>query len=170
LDKEWFQSEVGELSYCQTVCDVAARETTTKSHARIVRAGSGILRQVRLAYRFARQRIKYPGLGKQRLLPITKRLKISAYGCGGFIQWSYYQGLSRILSESQDKTRLKDVIFNPRLIGPAKENDLLSTTPVDLAKSNKLHWKYIVKGGVVWEVSSDEEVSSVLKLEKRVKR
>ncbi len=30
LDKEWFHSETGGLSYCQTVCDIALRETTDK--------------------------------------------------------------------------------------------------------------------------------------------
>ena len=171
LDKEWFQngSEVGGLSYCQTVCDIALRETADKFDTRLIRVGRGILRQVRLAYRFARRRIKYPRPSKKRLSSITKRLKISAYGCGGFVQWSYHQGVSRILRESQDKTRLKDVIFNPRLVGPVTQHDLLSTTPADLARSDKLSWKYVVKDGVVWEVSSEEEVSSILKSGKRLK-
>ncbi len=71
--------------------------------------------------------------------------------------------MSWILEESQDKTRLKDVVFNSRLIGLVTQHDLLSTTPADLARSDKLSWKYIVKDGVVWEVSSEEEVSSILK-------
>jgi hypothetical protein len=74
------------------------------------------------------------------LSPITKHLKISAYGCGGFVQWSYYQGVSRIIGKSQDKNRLQDVIFNPRLIGPVNQDDLLSSTPADLARSDKLSW------------------------------
>jgi hypothetical protein len=88
---------------------------------------------------------------------------ISAYGCGGFIQWSYYQAVSRVLEESQEKNRLQDVIFNPRLIEPVKEYDLLSVTPADLAKSDKLSWKYVVKDGVVWAVSSKEEVTPIIK-------
>jgi len=165
LDKEWFQndSNVGGLSYCQTVCDIARREIDDKPYTRIVRVSRGILRQIRLAYRFVRRRMKYPRPSKKRLSPITLRLKISAYGCGGFVQWSYYQGASRILEESQDKNRLQDVTFNPRLIEPVKQDDLLSITPADLARSDKLSWKYIVKDGVVWAVSSKEEVISILK-------
>ena len=165
LDKEWFQNdnEIGGLPYCQTVCEIARQETADKFDARLVRVSRGILRQVRLAYRFVRRKIKYPRSSKKRLSSITERLKISAYGCGGFVQWCYYQGVSQILSESQDKTRIKDAIFNPRLVEPVTQHDLLSTTPADLAKSDKLSWKYIVKGGVVWEASSEEEVSLILK-------
>jgi len=165
LDKEWFQndSNVGGLSFCQTLCGIALREVADKSDTRIVRISRGVLRQVRLAYRFIRRRIKYPKPGKKRLSPITKRLMISAYGCGGFIQWSYYLAVSRILEESQDKNRLQDVTFNPRLIEPIRQYDLLSVTPADLARSDKLSWKYVVKDGVVWAVSSKEEVVSIFK-------
>jgi hypothetical protein len=102
LEKEWFQngSEVGGLSYCQTVCDIALQETADKFDTRLIRFGRGILLQARLAYRFVRRRIKYPRLRKKQLSPIIKRLKISAYGCGGFVQWAYYQGVSQILKES----------------------------------------------------------------------
>jgi len=166
LDEEWFQNE---LFYCQTVCDIAWRETADKFDTRLVRVGRGILRQIRLAYRFVRRTMKYPRPRKKRLSSITKRLKISAYGCGGFVQWSYYQGVSRILEESQDKTILQDVIFNPRLVEPVTEYNLLATTPADLAKSDKLLWKYVVRDSVVWEVSSEEEVNSILKSGKRQK-
>jgi hypothetical protein len=169
LDKEWFQNDSQLVPYCQTVCDIALRETADKLDTRLIRVGRGILRQVRLAYRFARRKIKYPRPGKKQLSSITKRLKISAYGCGGFVQWSYHQGVSRIFRESQDKTILKDVIFNPRLLEPVTQPDLLSTTPADLAGSDKLSWKYIVKDGVVWEVSREEEVSSILKSGNRLK-
>ena len=165
LDKGWFQndSEMDGLSYCQTVCEIALREAADKFDTRLVRVGRGILRQVRLAYRFARRKIKYPRSSKKRLSSITKRIKIGAYGCGGFVQWCYHQGVSQILREPQDKIRLKDIIFNPRLVEPVTQHDLLSTTPADLAGSDKLAWKYIVKDGAVWEVSSKEEVSSILK-------
>jgi hypothetical protein len=100
---------------------------------------------------------------------MTERLKISAYGCGGFVQWCYYQGVTWILRKSQDTTSLDDVIFNPRLVEPVTQRDLLSTTPADLAGSDKLSWKYIIKDGAVWEVSSKEEVSSILKSGKKQK-
>jgi hypothetical protein len=166
LDKEWFQNEtgLGGMYYYQAVCDIARRETADKFGTRLVRVSRGVFRQVRLAYRFARRRIRYPRLRKKKLSPITKRLKISAYGCGGFVQWSYHQGVSQIFGESEDKNRLADVIFNPRLVEPITQHELLSTTPADLARSEKLSWKYIIKDGVVWEASSEEEISLILKL------
>jgi hypothetical protein len=165
LDKAWFQNDstVGGLSYCQTVCDIALTEIADKSDARIIRISRGMLRQVRLVYRFIRRRIKYPRSSKKQLSPIAKRLIISAYGCGGFIQWTYYQAVSRKLVESQDKNRLQDVTFNPGLIEPIKQYDLLSVTPADLAMSDKLSWKYIIKDGAVWKVSSEEEVISIFR-------
>jgi hypothetical protein len=171
LDKEWFQndSEVSGLSYYETVCEVALRETADKFDTRLVRIGRGTLRQVRLTYRFARRKIKYARPRKKRLSSITKRLRVSAYGCGGFVQWSYYQGVSQVLEESQDKAKLQDVIFNPRLVEPITQYELLATTPADLAKSDKLSWKYVIKGGAVWEVSSEEEANSILKSAKRQK-
>jgi hypothetical protein len=171
LDKEWFQndSDAGRLSYCEAVCEFALREATNKFDTRLIRVGRGILRQIRLVYRFVRRKIKYPRPDKKRLSSITERLKISAYGCGGFVQWCYYQGVSWILRKSQDTTSLEDVIFNPRLVEPITQRDLLSTTPADLAGSDKLSWKYIIKDGTVWEVSSKEEVSSILKSGKKQK-
>jgi hypothetical protein len=165
LDKEWFQndSEEGPTPYCQTVCDIAWRETTDKSDSRLLRVSHGIIRQIRLTYRFVRRMMKYPMPRKKQFSSITKRLKVSAYGCGGFVQWSYYEGVSRTLQESQDKIKLNDVIFNPRLDKTVILDDLLATTPADLAKSDKLSWKYVVKNGEVWEVSSEEEVNLILK-------
>ena len=104
-----------------------------------------------------------------RISPIATRLKINSYSCSGFVQWSYYQGVSRILKDSHDKTRLQEIIFNLRLVEPVTQYDLLSTTPADLARSDKLSWKYVVKDGVVWEVSTKEEVSLILKSGKRPK-
>ena len=72
------------------------------------------------------------------------------------------RGVSQILREPQDKPRLKDVIFNPLLVELITQHDLLSTTPADLAGSDNLSWKYVIKDGAVWEVSSEEEVSAIL--------
>ena len=69
LDKEWFQndSDTGRPSYCQAVCEFALRETTNKFDTRLIRVGRGVLRQIRLVYRFVRRKIKYPRPGKKRL-------------------------------------------------------------------------------------------------------
>ena len=106
----------------------------------------------------------------QKFPQLYVSLAISPFSPGGFVQWAYYQGLSRILAEDKsDDSRLRDVIFNPRLVGEVTEKGLLSTTPADLANSDRLSWKYVIKNGVVWEVSNKEEVASILKSGKKLK-
>jgi hypothetical protein len=62
------------------------------------------------------------------------------------------------LAESgADRARLKEVIFNPRIKKRVTTFELLTTTPADLANCNELSWKYIIKNGVIREVSSGEE-------------
>ena len=96
---------------------------------------------------------------------IARKLDINAYICSGFVQWAYYRGVRKVLEETDDadSEKLQDVIFNPEIGQDDSEEVLLSTTPADLADSDKLTWKYIVKDGLVWEVSRQEDVDSVLK-------
>lgn len=173
LETEWFQddSEVGGLRYRRRVRGFALREIDDKYDYRLILGiARRILRQLILAFFFPWQRRKPPEQRRIRVPRIAQRLDVNAYICSGFVQWSYYQGVSRILAEDElDKSRLQDVMFNPRLGGEVTEDDLLSTTPADLASSDKLSWKYIIKNGIVWEVSSEDEVSSILKSRKRLK-
>ena len=96
---------------------------------------------------------------------IARKLDINAYICSGFVQWAYYWGVRKVIGETGDTDgqKLQDVIFNPEIGQDDSEEVLLSTTPADLADSDKLTWKYIVKDGLVWEVSRQEDVDAVLK-------
>ena len=96
---------------------------------------------------------------------IARRLDVNAYICSGFVQWAYYRGVRKVLGETgdTDSQKRQEVIFNPEIGQDDSEEVLLSTTPADLANSDKLTWKYIVKNGVVWEISRQEDVDSVLK-------
>ena len=58
---------------------------------------------------------------------------------------------------------IQDVIFNPELSHEDSEDELLSTTPADLANSDKLSWKYVLKDGVVWEVGHENDVDLIIK-------
>ena len=55
------------------------------------------------------------------------------------------------------------MLFNPELSYEDSEDVLLSTTPADLANSDKLTWKYVVKDGVVWEVGNEDDVELIVK-------
>ena len=165
LDTVWFQSdsETDGLGYRRRVCDVALRETGNK-HGSILmwRLIRKMLRRATLAYRFVRQKIR-TGKREIPLSRITKSLGAGVYTCSGFVQWCYYQGVAQVLYEGGlDKPRLREVVFNPRSTRNVTECTLLSTTPADLARSARLSWKYVIKGGVVWEVSSEREVNSVI--------
>lgn len=173
LEADWLTEDVkgGSLRYLRKVRGFALREIDDKyDHRMILGIARRILRQIILGFLFPWQRLKKdPG---QRRVQVSRfiGLEVNAYICSGFVQWAYYQGLSRILAEDKlDDSRLRDVIFNPRLVGEVTENGLLSTTPADLANSDRLLWKYVIKDGVVWEVSNKEEVASILESGKKLK-
>lgn len=162
---DWFQDESeAEPRYGKMVSDFASRKIDDKSVSMFA-LGSvrRVLRRLTLVYRFIRQRRKPIKPRKIRSTRAGKPLNVNVYSCSGFVQWSYYRGVARVVDRGGlDKFRLQQVIFNPRLVGEVNDHDLLSTTPADLANSNKLSWKYVIKNGVVWEVSREEEVNSIL--------
>lgn len=167
LEADWFQdnTEAGGLRYRVAVSDFALRETTDR-YDRLFPLGliRRTVRRVSLAYRFLWQKGRHPKQKQGPVPEIARPLNVKAYSCSGFVQWSYYRGVSRIVkANGLDRKRLQEVTFNPRLSGEVADYELLSITPADLAKSNKLSWKYVIKDGVVWEVSSKEEVNQVLK-------
>jgi hypothetical protein len=87
---------------------------------------------------------------------------LKAFTCGGFVQWCYYKGVSQLVEEgSADKSKLKEVLFNPRVKKKVTPFELLTTTPADLANCDKLSWKYIIKDGLIREVSSGEEANLI---------
>ena len=55
-----------------------------------------------------------------------------------------------------DHSLLDDVVFNPRVEQEPTPFELLTTTPADLANCDKLSWKYVIKNGVMKEVSGGE--------------
>lgn len=165
LETEWFKddSDTGGLRYRRKVRGFALQEIDDKyDYKLILGIARRILRQIILAFLFPWQRLKTP---EERNVQVQRFLgfNVNAYICSGFVQWSYYQAVSRIVDEDGlDASRVREVIFNPRLTSEATESKLLSTTPADIANSNTLSWKYVIKHGVVWEVSSEKEVNEVL--------
>ena len=168
LEMDWFQdnSESGGLRFRRRVRGFALSEIDDKyDHKMIIGVARGILRQLILAFIFPWLRTKAPAKRRVRIPRIAKKLEVNAYICSGFVQWAYYRGVGKVLEEIGDttKTELQDVLFNPELSYEDSEDVLLSTTPADLANSDKLTWKYIVKDGVVWEVGQESDVELILK-------
>jgi hypothetical protein len=165
LEADWFQKDVKEQGlYCRRkVRGFALQEIDKKYDYRlIVGIAYRLIRQLILATLFI-QRLRKKPLEQRRIRVGWLGRKVGAYICSGFVQWSYYKAVEKLIDEGRlDKSMIQEVILNPQLAGTISEEDLLATTPADLARSDKLSWKYIVKDGEVWEVANDEEVSSII--------
>lgn len=167
LEKDWFQddSEDGGLRFRRRVRGFALEEIDDKyNHRLILDIARKILRQIILAFIFPWLRRKETSQRRARMPGIARRLDVNAYICSGFIQWAYYRGVGKVQEETgdADNQKLRDVIYNPEVSQDDSEEALLSTTPADLASNDKLTWKYIVKDGIVWEVSSRDDVDAIL--------
>ncbi len=116
-----------------------------------------IVRQLTVIFRFIRRKINRAYA--QPSLPWNIRpVQVKAFTCGGFVQWCYYQAVSKTLEErGGDHSLLDDVVFNPRVEREPTPFELLTTTPADLANCDKLSWKYIIKNGVMKEVSDSDD-------------
>jgi hypothetical protein len=109
--------------------------------------------------------VRFSGLEKAIVKTrAKKRLVPGQFICSGFVQYAFYDTINKLINEGQlDKDKLNEVIFNPRFTSNSDHNVLLATTPEDIAKTDKLKWKYVAKKGKVYEVGSNTEVEKILK-------
>ncbi|MFC1919607.1 hypothetical protein ACFLWX_02310 [Chloroflexota bacterium] len=168
LERDWFQddSDAVGLRFRRRVRGFALSEIDDKyDHKMIIGIARSIARQLILAFIFPWLRVKEPAKRRARIPGIAKKLEIKTYICSGFVQWAYYMGVGKVLEENGDSSgeKVRDVIFNDEVSSDDSEEVLLSTTPADLASSDKLTWKYIVKDGVVWEVGNGNDVDLIAK-------
>jgi len=164
LEADWFQTESasGDPLFPRRVCAIAEKQARVKTTGQKWKMAHKITRQITIIYRFVRRKIKAPR-AEIRLRRIIRPLDVRAFTCGGFIQWCYYQGVFQVLDETgQGKSRLKEVIFNPRLKRRITLFDLLATTPADLARCDRLSWKYVLIAGKARPVSSWDDISRIL--------
>ena len=158
LDAEWFQHGGGApgLDVRSQICNVALNEVDIEIGLRLVGLVDQFIRQCTVILRFIRRKLKIKH-APPRLPWNTRPAQFKAFTCGGFVQWSYYTGVTSVLGHrGTGTTRLKDVIFNPRIKQEAAPFELLTTTPADLANCGKLSWKYLLKGGVMEELSGGD--------------
>jgi hypothetical protein len=159
LEADWFQDgdRVFQFDFRGRVCNVAVNEVDFKLGSRVMDAIDQTLRQLIVILRFVRRKIR--GVYTPPSIPWNVRpVQVKAFTCGGFVQWCYYKGVSQAVSEGDSgESRRWGIIFNPRVRKEPTPFELLTTTPADLANCDSLSWKYIVKDGVVREVSDGEE-------------
>jgi hypothetical protein len=160
LTADWFdnnsQSLALDLRSC--ICRTALNEVQFTLGMRLKNITNQVVRQFTVIWRYLRRKInkayKHPGLPWN-----TRPAQVKAFTCGGFVQWCYYMAVSKTI-EGKDKNqdRLRDVIFNPRIEGEPTPFGLLTTTPADLANCDKLSWEYVIKNGVIRQVSNSDDV------------
>ena len=163
LEAEWFQDDyqASELRFRSRICNIAENEVVTRVRSKLVELINRTIRQITVIYRFVRRKIKRPKAPLH--LPWNIRpIQMKAFTCSGFVQWCYYKGVSQIVEEKgADESRLQEVLFNPRAKKKVTPFELLTTTPADLANCAKLSWKYVIKDGLIREVSSGEETKLI---------
>jgi hypothetical protein len=111
-------------------------------------------------------------LGLEKAIKRTHRknsLVPSRFICSGFVQYALYTTVrDLVLGTKVSLAELEAVNFNPglRAYTPLTElpmETLLATTPDNIARAESTTWKYLVKDGRVYEVSSQAEVDSITK-------
>ena len=84
--------------------------------------------------------------------------------CSGFVQYGFYSGVQYLIENGTLPAECQDEVFfrsNPDA-ATADEPFLVSVTPQELSASPKLTWKYVIKKGSVYEVSSEAEGKQIL--------
>jgi hypothetical protein len=158
FDVDWFQQESvtsgGDIR--SRICNLAVNEVEFKLGSKLGEMVDQLLRQATLILRLLRRKLFGPRPSPQ--LPWNLRLiDFKAFTCGGFVQWCYYKAVSQAVKErGLDKSKLRDVLFNPRVDDKVSPFQLLTTTPADLANCHQLSWKYIIKDGRLAELSDHQ--------------
>lgn len=162
LDKDWFQS--GTVDFPRKVRGLALQEIDDKYNYRLILGiAQKVVRQLVIAFVFPFLRFKSSDKRRSRRPRLAKLFKVNTYICSGFVQWSYFTTVTQQLEKSGgNQGVLQDVIFNPEIRKDVDEELLLSTTPADIANSDCLSWKYIIKNGKVWEIANDADVKAIL--------
>lgn len=161
LDADWFRDNIQsyKLEFRERICTIAEKEVFGRYNSRLSELTNQTIRQARIILRYLRYKI-YGKKKSPKLSWNVRPMQIKAFTCGGFIQWCYYKGASQLIKEHRlDKSMPKDVVFNPLAKKKITPYELLTTTPADIAHCNYLSWKYIIKGGLIREVSNYKETN-----------
>lgn len=83
--------------------------------------------------------------------------------CSGFVQYGFCATVSRLESDGVlPAGSLQEVAFKEGVSPGSDDAAILSATPADLAKSDKLSWQYIAVQGQVHRVIDEAHVSRLL--------
>jgi hypothetical protein len=128
------------------------------------RANGTLLNEINKPYDFRRlwhlawTSVFKPKSGGSQVHPKHRRFRRwypRQFICSGFIQFGYHQ------AAVDEKIDTRDIILTNGLANPSMD-DLMGTTPEDLAKSDKLTWKYVIRRGWVYEVARFDEAKRII--------
>jgi len=88
--------------------------------------------------------------------------------CSGFVQFAFIDMVREALERGHIPPETADdawrsVVFAPWVEQDTTMEDLMGVRPLELAKTDRLDWKYLVYGGMVHRVDSTEEVDALIK-------
>lgn len=87
----------------------------------------------------------------------------SRFICSGFVQYGFCATVEPLERDGKvPQGALQQVAFKEGISSSDDGAVILSTTPADLAKSDKLAWKYAAVRGRVYQVTSEDEVNRLL--------
>lgn len=173
LEKPWFAGDDDEkaLSIRRMVRGhLLDCIDATYDYGMLLRIGKRIMQKALLGPRWALRRLR----PSKRPLGKTSTWEPLEVICSGFAQLAYYHTV-KLLTEMPPEDDLhlpreclEDVMFNPQLengeFDPATLREvLLSTTPADFARTDKLNWKFIFKDGHYYSVDSGEDVDQLMR-------
>lgn len=156
FEANWFRNneQLYKSDFREHICNIAANEVAINYNSKPVELVNQFIRQTTIVLRFLRRKI-FRSRESLRLPWNIRPVQMKAFTCSGFIQWSYYRGVSQLTKKHRlDMARTKDVLFNPRAKKKITPYELLTTTPADLANCKNLSWKYIIKDGLIREIPS----------------
>ena len=164
LDHDWFSGDGNGLKIRKRVRGNMLNSIKAEyDFSAILHIGMMLLRKFIFGIR-----ARFSGLEKTVNKTRAKGGRVpSQFICSGFMQYGFYYAIKSMIDKGElhDET-LHEVIFNPHLDSASGISDydvILTTTPENIAATNKLTWKYVIKNGKVYDVRSNNEVDDILK-------
>lgn len=157
LEQDWFDSSVQKMVRGRMLNYIKA----SYDFLTIGSIASYILRKAAFGIK-----ARFSGYITQIQKDLRKGQKIpNEFICSGFVQYGFYSAVQHLVDKQKlEPGSLQQVLFREDLDARAEEVRLVSVTPQDLASSSKLAWKFIIKEGTVYNVSSAEQGKQLLGL------
>lgn len=161
LERDWFTNEGEGLAIRKMVRGQMLNSIKAKYDlGKIFDIGKMILGRIIFGVK-----VRFSGLEKTMEKASKKGRRVpSQFICSGFVQYGYYNAIKGlIVDEKLSEEKLGEVIFNPRFGDGSNENVLLSTSPEDIASTENLKWKYMIRNGKVYEIDSADKIKEIPK-------